>query len=103
MQGLVHGKQVRQVVAVLIRQLVDPLDADGSLPLGLDRERGSVVDQQRVPALPANRAVAPDGRGWEALGQDLLRELLHRYLVVVCGLAARERDGARARHHRGDQ
>ena len=103
MQRLVYGKQVRQVLAVRVLQVVDPLDADGSLPLRLDRERGSVVDQQRVPAPAFHRAVSPDRRTREARREDLLRELLHRDLVVVGRLPARHGDRRCSRHHRGDQ
>ena len=61
-QRRVDRQQVRQVVAVGIHQLVDPLDADGPLPLRLDRERRRVVEQQASLAGGRDRAVAPDGR-----------------------------------------
>src|SRR4029453_12904526 len=48
-----------------------------------ERERGRVVEKQTARARRAHGSVAPDRRRGQARGKDLLRELLHRNLVVV--------------------
>ena len=81
------GQERRARIGRIEPQLVDPLHAHRPLPLGLDRERRRVVDQQALLGCRLDRPVAPDGRGRLTGGQDLLRDLPHRDLVVVDGLA----------------
>ena len=101
--SLRDGKQVWQVPAVRVDQPVDPLDPDGSVPLGLDGHRRRVVQQQWILAAGAiDRAVPPDPSRRKAGRKDLLRELPHRDLVIVDRLAALEPDRPSLGHHRRD-
>ena len=94
---------MRQEVPVRVHQLVDPLDPHRPVPACLDRERRGVVEEQPTVALRRDRAVPPHRRRRQPSGQNLLRELPHRDLVVVDRLSTRPRDRVRPRHHRRDQ
>jgi len=102
-QRRVYWQQVRQVVAVRVHQLIDPLHAHRRIPVRLDGERRRVVEQQPPLACRANGAVTPDGRGGQPGRQDLLLELPHRDFVVIRVLAALDLDRARLRHDRRDE
>ena len=102
-QGLVDGKQMREVLPAPVDEVVDPLHTDRPVPRRLDRERGSVVDEQPAVVLRRDRAVPPDRGLGEACGENLLPDLPHRDLVVVEGLAARLSDRGRSGHDRRDQ
>ena len=102
-QGLVDGKQMREVVPAPVDEVVDPLHTNRPVPRRLDRERGGVVDEQRTAVLRRDRAVPPDRGLREACGENLLLDLPHRDLVVVEGLAARLSDRGRSGHDRRDQ
>ncbi len=93
-QGGVDRQQVRQVAAVAVDQVVDPLHADRPVAPGLDGER-RIVERPAV----GGRAVAPHRGGGHAGRQDLLAELAHSDRVPVDGLA---RQPGERRHHRGD-
>jgi hypothetical protein len=102
-QCLVDRQQVRQVVPVRVDQLVDPLDPDRPVPLGLDRERGCMMKQDPLLARRLDGSVSPYRRRRESGRQDLLLELPHRDLVGVGRFSTRQRHGARPRHDRRDQ
>ena len=102
-QRRIDRQQMRQERPVRVHQLVDPLDPHRPVPHRLDRERGGVVDQQPTVALRRFRAVPPHGRCRQPRGQDLLRELPHRDLVVVDVLAPALDDRVGTGHHRRDQ
>ena len=102
-QGLVDRQEVRQIVAARIPQVVDPHDACRAAGLGLDGERGRVVQEQALVARGPHRAVAPHRRLRVAGRQDLLRELLHRDLVVVDVPEAGTEERGRLRHDRRDE
>jgi hypothetical protein len=97
-EGGVDGEEVREVIAGGIDEFVDPLDADGASPPGLNGEGGGVVEEESAASVVtgAECAVAPDGGGGIAGGEDLLGELADGDLVVVdLGAAALgEGDGA---------
>ena len=59
--------------------------------------------KQMPLARGGHRSVAPHRGGGHARGQDLLRELLHRDLVVVHVRTALLPENARLGHHRRDQ
>ena len=99
----IDRQEVRQVVAVGVHQLVDPLDLDRAPELRLDRERGCVVEEQAAGDAGLDGPVAPDRRGGQAGRQDLLRELAHRDLVDVAHLAALHLLRAGAGHDRRDE
>ena len=101
-QRWIDREQMRQVVPVRVREVVDPLHADRPVHLRLDRERRRVVQEQAARARRLHGAVAPDRRRGQACGQDLLRELRHRDLVVVDRLTS-PNDRVCLRHHRRDQ
>ena len=103
-QRLVHGEQMRSEVAARLDEAVDPLDAHGPAPVGLDRERG-VVERAGV----VHRSVTPDRCRPQphAVRQDPLPELPYRDLVVVdrCrppGAAIASAGHGRRDHERGD-
>jgi hypothetical protein len=102
-QRRVDREQMGQVAAVVVHELVDPLDADRPVPLGLDRERGSVVQEQAALALRGFPPVAPHRRRRQTRREDLLRELPHRDLVVVDRLAPWPSDDVRPRHDGWDE
>ena len=103
MQRRIDRQQVWKEVAARTPQIVDPLHANGPVPLRFDRQRGRVVHQEASLALGRHGTVSPDGRRGQSLRQNLLGELLHRDLVVVRVLSASERDLSRSRHHRRNQ
>ncbi len=103
MERRIDRQQVGDEVAARIPQVVNPLHANRPVPLRFDRQRGCVVHQEASLALGRHGTVSPDGRRGQSLRQNLLGELLHRDLVVVRVLSARERDPSRARHHRRNQ
>ena len=90
MERWIHWKQVRDVVASGVFEVVDPLDADGASRLRFDGERRGVVKQERVLAPRAiNRAIAPDRSLWETSRKDLLTagNRFHGNFVVINWLA----------------
>ena len=103
-QRRVDRQQVRQVVAVGVLQVVDPLHPHRRVPPAPRWSATARCGCSR-PLLLGRRhgAVAPDRGRRAARGQDLLRELPHRDLVVVDLLAALGVDGAGLGHHRRDQ
>jgi hypothetical protein len=102
-EGLVDRQQVRQEAAASGFEVVDPLHPHRPAVLRLDRERGCVVQQEAALALGSHGAVTPDSRRRQSRRQDLLRELLHRDLVVVGVLAAALLDRPGPRHHGRDE
>ena len=87
-QGRVHRQQVGQVVAIGIHQLIDPLDAHGSVCLRFDGQRRGVVDQQASLACPCDSTIPPHGCRWQTCRQDLLGDLPHGNFVIVNVLAS---------------
>src|SRR6266545_2450193 len=83
MQRRVDREQMRQVVSVPVREVVDPFHPHRPVHLRFDRERRRVVEEQAARARRLHSTVAPDCRRGQTCRQDLLRELLHRDLVVV--------------------
>ena len=67
-QGLIHGQQVRQIIAIRVHQLVDPFDACGPVPLRFDGERGGIEDQpDRLARSPGwARSPRPSSTGMPA-------------------------------------
>jgi hypothetical protein len=102
-QRLVDREQVRQILPVVVDEVVDPLDSDGPIHLRLDRQRRRMVEQQAALARRLYRAVPPDRGHGVAPRQDLLLNLPHRDLVVVGRLAARHQDRPGPGHDRRDQ
>ena len=99
----VDRQQMGQVVALIVEQVVDPLDPHRPIPSRFDRERGRVVEQQPARAVRSHGTVAPYGGRRQAGREDLLRELPHRDLVVVDVLAAAGHESVRLRHDRRDE
>jgi len=95
----VHREEVRQVVAIGVHELVDPLDPDRGADLGVDGEGRSVEQplQGLTLAVSGDRPVAPHGGLRTARGQHLLVELPDGDLVVV-DVAPAGHDAARPRH-----
>ena len=102
MKGRVDREEMRQVVPVRILEVVDPLHPHRPVHLRFDRERRRVVKEQAARARRFHSTVAPDRRRGQACGEDLLRELLHRDLVVVDRLTP-PNDRVCLRHHRRDE
>ncbi|NTV97468.1 MAG: Vps62-related protein, partial [Thiobacillus sp.] len=94
-QRRIDCKEMRQMVAVGIDQLIDPFHAHRHAPSRLDGE-GRVVEGARM----VDRTVAPDGARAVPGRKDLLPKLPHRDLIVVSAAAPLELHRA-ARGHRG--
>ena len=102
-QGRVDRQEVGHEIAIRVLEIVDPLDAHRRVPLSLDGQRWGIMEQQPSFAVGRHGAVTPDSAGRQACGENLLRKLFHRDLVVVDVLAPPLDDPPCRWHHGRDE